>query len=75
MQIERFYTRAQDLFIYEPNNSYVGLAIEFKSPTGKYKISDNQKMWYDELSKRKWKTYIGHDEQQIIKLIDEYFNN
>jgi hypothetical protein len=36
----------------------VGLAIEFKSPTGKGRVSDNQKRWHELLRNAGWRVEI-----------------
>ena len=62
-----------DLMIFDPNNKYNGLAIEFKI---KYnKPTENQDRWLKELKSRKWASYVIYSYEDGVELIDKYFKN
>ena len=62
-----------DLFIYEPNADYHGLAIEMKKEKGGV-ASPEQKSWQEQLRNRGYSSYICKGSEEAIKIIDEYFN-
>ena len=62
-----------DLFIYEPNADYHGLAIEMKKEKGGV-ASPEQKEWQEQLRNRGYASYICKGNEEAIKVIDEYFN-
>ena len=62
-----------DLFIYEPNQDYHGLAIEMKKEKGGV-ASPEQKSWQEQLRNRGYASYICKGNEEAIKVIDEYFN-
>jgi hypothetical protein len=61
-----------DLFIYEPNQDYHGLAIEMKKEKGGV-ASPEQKQWQEQLRNRGYASYICKGNEEAIKVIDEYF--
>lgn len=61
-----------DLFIYEPNADYHGLAIEMKKEKGGV-ASPQQKWWQEQLRNRGFASYICKGKDEAIKIIDEYF--
>ena len=61
-----------DLFIYEPNQDYKGLAIEMKKEKGGV-ASPEQKWWQEQLRNRGYSSYICKGSEEAIKVIDEYF--
>lgn len=63
-----------DLFIYEPNQDYHGLAIEMKKEKGGV-ASPEQKWWQEQLRNRGYASYICKGNEEAIKVIDEYFNS
>ena len=63
-----------DLFIYEPNADYHGLAIEMKKENGGV-ASPEQKSWQEQLRNRGYASYICKGNEEAIKVIDEYFNS
>lgn len=62
-----------DIFIYEPNANFHGLAIEMKRVKGS-KIEPEQIEWQKELRNRGYASYICKGSEEAIKIIDEYFN-
>jgi len=64
-----------DLVLFEHNQSYNGLSIEFKSPTGLGKLSIKQKEVNQKMEDRGFKSLIGSDYDDIIKEINEYLSN
>ena len=62
-----------DLFIYEPNQDYHGLAIEMKKEKGSV-ASPEQKSWQEQLRNRGYASYICKGSEEAIKTIDEYYN-
>ena len=63
-----------DLFIYEPNQDFHGLAIEMKKEKGGV-ASPEQKSWQEQLRNRGYASYICKGNEEAIKVIDEYFNS
>jgi len=63
-----------DLFIYEPNQDYHGLAIEMKKEKGGV-ASPEQKQWQEQLRNRGYASYICKGNEEAIKVIDEYFTS
>lgn len=63
-----------DIFIYEPNADYHGLAIEMKKEKGGV-ASPEQKWWKEQLRNRGYASYICKGNEEAIKVIDEYFNS
>ena len=63
-----------DLFIYEPNQDFHGLAIEMKKEKGSV-ASPEQKSWQEQLRNRGYASYICKGNEEAIKVIDEYFNS
>jgi len=63
-----------DLFIYEPNQDFHGLAIEMKKEKGGV-ASPEQKEWQEQLRNRGYASYICKGNEEAIKVIDEYFNS
>jgi hypothetical protein len=49
-----------------------GLAIEFKSPTGKGKVSPAQKVWHDNLRREQWLVYICTTAEEAWRITAEY---
>ena len=62
-----------DIFIYEPNADYKGLAIEMKT-VNKGTVRPEQKWWQEQLRNRGYASYICKGSEDAIKTIDEYFN-
>ena len=62
-----------DLFIYEPNNKYNGLAIELKTKLGY--PSKHQKDWINKLSKRGYYACVCKGLDSTISTIKSYFSN
>jgi len=63
-----------DIVIFEHNQSYNGLSIEFKSPNGKGVISEKQKEINEKMADRGFKTLISNDYDDIIKEINNYLS-
>jgi len=62
-----------DVMIFTPNKNYNGLAIELKA--GYNKPTENQKKWLKWLENAKWKALWSNNEDECIKIIDNYFEN
>ena len=60
MKAEGVEAGVPDWLCFAPasDNTTVGLAIEFKSPTGKGRVSDNQKRWHVLLRNAGWRVEI-----------------
>jgi hypothetical protein len=52
-----------------------GLAIEFKSPTGKGRVSDSQKVWHRNLRNNGWQVHICTTAEQAWDLTMRYLNS
>lgn len=63
-----------DLFIYEPNDKYNGLAIELKLDKRCY-ASKFQLDWVRDLNKRGYYAEVCKGYNDTINLIDKYLNN
>jgi len=64
---------ACDLFIGNMHLKYTGFAIEFKTPTGCGKLSEEQKMMIQEYENNNYKILVSNDYDEIIKEIILYF--
>ena len=62
-----------DLFIGNMHLKYSGFAIEFKTPTGYGKLSDEQEMMLQEYENNNYKILVSNDYDEIIKEIILYF--
>ena len=63
-----------DIFLLENNIEFSGLFIEFKSPNGKFIISEKQLQLSKELSYRNFKCLILDDYDEVIKEINDYLS-
>lgn len=50
----------------------LGLAIEFKSPTGKGRVSDSQKVWHENLRRNGWQVNICTTAQEAWNILEAY---
>ena len=64
---------ACDLFIGNMHLKYSGFAIEFKTPTGYGKLSEEQGMMLQEYENNNYKILVSNDYDEIIKEIILYF--
>ena len=62
-----------DLIIQNLHLNYSGFAIEFKTPTGYGKLSEEQKMMLQEYENNNYKILVSNDYDEIIKEIILYF--
>ncbi len=62
-----------DLFIYEPNNKYKGLALELKVK-GNY-ASKHQKEWLHNLNQRGYFAVCVKGFEETTEIINKYINN
>jgi hypothetical protein len=60
-----------DIFVFEPRNGKIGLAIEMKRKTGG-QLSPEQKWWLTELEKRNWRAIVCNGADEAIAEIDKY---
>jgi len=60
-----------DLFIYHPNRTCFGLAIELKKETGG-RATKEQTEWIEALRNRGYAAYICHGFEAAQYIIDEY---
>ena len=60
-----------DLFIYHPNRTHMGLAIELKKEQGG-RVSKEQLQWIQDLRARRYQAYICHGLDSAISVLDEY---
>ena len=61
-----------DLLLFNCTSKFNGFAIEFKSPTGKYAFSNNQKIMKEKYIKNKMKYLLSNDYDEIIYEIVKY---
>ena len=64
-----------DLIIQNLHKIYSGFAIEFKSPKGCGKLSDNQNIMLKEYALNGFKVLLSNDYDEILKEIIHYFDN
>ena len=62
-----------DLLIGNLHLNYTGFGIEFKTPTGNGKLSEEQKMMLQEYENNNYKILVSNDYDEIIKEIILYF--
>ena len=63
-----------DLMIVNWHPSYIGLAIEFKSPTGMGKVSLKQLKFLEKLRNNMWLCLVSNCYDEIIMRIVQYFD-
>ena len=66
-----------DWFLFHPglgldDGEHVGLALEFKSPTGKGRVSREQRSWHLELSYSGWRVEIVTSSEQAWDVVCNY---
>jgi hypothetical protein len=49
---------APDWVCFKQPGGYYGLALEFKSPTGKGRLTDTQRKWHDALISEGWRVAV-----------------
>ena len=64
-----------DIVINSPHKSYSGFAIELKTPTGKGKLSDNQKDYLKKLKLQNYKILVSDDYDDILIELIDYFRD
>jgi len=64
-----------DLEVKECSDKFIGLCIEFKSPTGQGVLKDNQSNVHELLRKRKYKVVVSNDYDYLLVQIKEYLDN
>jgi hypothetical protein len=64
-----------DLIIHNLHKTYSGFVIEFKSPTGKGRVSDEQTKLLKAYENNGFKTMLSNDYDLIIEDILEYFKD
>ena len=62
-----------DLLILNPAKQFSGFAIEIKSPSGKWSVSDKQEEWIDKLVALKYKTMVSDDYDAILIELTQYY--
>lgn len=62
-----------DILIFKSNDSYCGLAIELK--VGYNKPTANQLNCLKQLKKGNWAALWSNNSNEVIRIIDRYFNN
>lgn len=61
-----------DLFIYEPNKTYYGMAIELKTDKGR--ATKHQKEWIKQLNERGYYAVVAKGFDNIIDEINKYMS-
>lgn len=49
-----------------------GLAIEFKSPNGKGRVSESQKVWHENLRRNGWEVFVCTTAEEAWRVTMEY---
>jgi hypothetical protein len=63
-----------DLLILQPNSSYSGFGIEFKTPLGTGILRENQQKFLDRLQEAGYMALVSNDYDEICRAIMEYFS-
>ena len=61
-----------DVLIFEPNNKYIGLAIELKIKPNE--PTENQLNWLNNLNKKGWYTAICYNFNEFEQEFKKYYN-
>ncbi len=70
------YTRGQcDLLLLNKHETWTGMAVELKSPTGLGVVSSDQMKFLERLEEAGYKTLLSNDYDEVIVQIHEYFRN
>lgn len=64
-----------DIIIINSHRYYQGLAIEFKTPNGKGRVSSNQKAYLNKLELSGYKCIISNDYDDIVVELIKYFDD
>ena len=68
------YMKGQpDLLIFNSNKEFHGLCFEFKTPSGKGVLSNEQRAWLTKLASHNWKCVVSNDYDDIVEQIVSYF--
>lgn len=74
MKAEGVEPGVPDWLCFQPNTTYNGLALEFKSPTGKGRVSDTQKHWHSLLRNAGWRVDIVTSAHDAWRVVTEYLS-
>ena len=73
---EKGYIGGQpDIIIVNTHRYHQGLALEFKTPNGKGRVSANQKEYLGKLEQAGYKCIISNDYDEILVELMKYFEN
>lgn len=73
---DKGYTGGQpDVIIANAHRHYQGLALEFKTPSGKGRVSANQREYLNRLEQSGYKCIISNDYDEIIVELLKYFED
>jgi hypothetical protein len=61
-----------DWLCFTPSSQAIGLALEFKSPTGKGRVSPTQKLWHERLRRAGWRVEIVHSAVDAWRVIETH---
>lgn len=61
-----------DWMCFVTNARFNGLAIEFKSPTGKGRLSDAQRDWHDKLAREYWDVRVCTTAAEAWEIVTSY---
>ena len=64
-----------DLIIPVPNKNYHGFALEFKTPLGTGRLSENQELYLNNIQMFNYKTLVSYDYDEICRSIADYMNS
>lgn len=64
-----------DFVLFNPSNKFTGLCIEFKSPKGNGRLSDEQKSITTHFRQLGYKVIISNDYDSIIIKLNDYIRN
>ena len=70
------YTGGQpDILILNQTTEYSGFAIELKSPTGNWRLSNKQDEYIQKLASIKYKTLVSDDYDEILIELTRYYRD
>lgn len=63
---------APDWMLFVPYAEMVGLALEFKRPTGRWQLTESQAAFHDALKAQGWRVHIVTSAQQAWSALCDY---
>jgi hypothetical protein len=74
MKAEGVTAGAPDWMLFVPRGPYHGLALEFKRPGGRWRLTEAQAAFHDRLRDHGWQVYIATSAEQAWHLLGVYLS-